>query len=114
MGRGKGFADNKEVQDLGFTADHILYGRSKPRGVTPPPIFSLKENMIEVQSSNVEQIGYDKNFQSLFVKFNDQETIYRMDNFPEEEYEAFLESSSKGKFFTSILRVNIRAASFKA
>ena len=51
----------------------------------------------DVDSSNIEAIGFDDEDDSLFVRFNSgQEYVYY--NVPEETFEAFKDADSKGKF----------------
>lgn len=53
-----------------------------------------------VESSNIDEIGYDKASSTLIVKFH-HGGIYSYDSVPEKIYKDFLASQSKGKFFIS-------------
>lgn len=56
-----------------------------------------------VNSSNVEQIGYDEDLSELHVKFLNGPTIYVYMGVPQQVYEDLLNAPSKGSF----LHVNV-------
>ena len=61
--------------------------------------------MIPVQSSNIEAIGYDPETSRLRVRFNKRDSLYEYNDVPPEIFEAFRTSDSKGGFFQrNILR----------
>ena len=60
--------------------------------------------MTDVESSNIQAIGYDRKIQTLRVAFQDQSGIPRVYDYPlvpEIEYKRLMEAESKGKFFNS-------------
>ena len=58
-----------------------------------------------VESSNVSQIGYDFAEQVLYVGFNSG-WMYYYYPVPQETYDAFLVSDSKGKFVHQVLKTD--------
>lgn len=61
-------------------------------------------DMFEVESSNVESIGYDFEEMVLYVKFIKGPAIYWYSGIDNSLYENFLMSDSKGKFIWQYLR----------
>lgn len=63
---------------------------------------------IPVESSNVQEIGYDDDTETFFVKFspkgNYPGTVYAYYGVEPEIYEQFMMSPSKGKFVWTHLR----------
>jgi len=51
-----------------------------------------------VQSSNIEQIGYDEPNQELHVNFLNSNIVYIYIAVPEYVYEEFLAADSKGRY----------------
>lgn len=64
--------------------------------------------MIPVESSNLKAIGYNPEDQMLYVDFLNN-TTYRYSGVPEDVFNAFLESDSKGQF----LHRNIKMAGYE-
>lgn len=60
--------------------------------------------MIDVESSNVAQIGYDAVSRKLAVKFKGGETIYTHDDVPPEKHAALMASESKGCFYSANIK----------
>ena len=59
--------------------------------------MSLPE-MIKVDSSNIDEIGYDTGQQELYIRFVDG-NLYVYRNVPEIEFTYLMEVSSHGKYF---------------
>ena len=59
--------------------------------------------LIEVESSNVQAIGYDAHTKCLFVQFK-KSGLYQYENVPEAVYHSFLAAPSKGQFVWQRLR----------
>ena len=59
--------------------------------------------LVEVQSSNVQAIGYDADTKRLFVQFK-KSGLYQYDNVPEVIHQSFLAAPSKGQFVWQQLR----------
>ena len=59
--------------------------------------------LIEVESSNVQAIGYDTETKQLFVQFK-KSGLYQYDNVPEALYHSFLTAPSMGTFVWQELR----------
>ena len=60
--------------------------------------------LTDVESSNIQAIGYDRKIQTLRVAFQDQSGVPRVYDYPlvpESEYNRLMEAESKGKFFNS-------------
>lgn len=60
-----------------------------------------KIEMIEVQSSNVQQIGYSEKNARLFVRFKDGGRLYYYDPCPPVVWLGLLHSQSKGRYLAS-------------
>ena len=56
-----------------------------------------------VKSSNVKSIGYDKDEETLQVRFNSEE-IYHYFDVPEDVYETFKSAKSVGKWLVSNIK----------
>jgi KTSC domain len=61
--------------------------------------------MTDVQSSNVEAIGYDESASELFVRFKGGNT-YAFSGVPAYKYQQALAASSVGKFVYSKIKSN--------
>lgn len=59
--------------------------------------------MIEVESSNIESIGYDAATKDLCVKFKGN-TTYVYDGVPLTIYQNLMSAGSKGKFFAEHIK----------
>ncbi len=59
---------------------------------------------VNVSSSNVAFIGYDSDTQTLEVGFV-KGTVYQYPGVPQEVYEEFLSSSSKGSYLNGVIKV---------
>lgn len=59
--------------------------------------------MIPVDSSNIEAIGYDADHRELYVRFIEGNT-YAYSDAPIEAFDEFLRSPSKGSFFNRAIR----------
>ena len=55
--------------------------------------------MVNVESSNIESIGYDGFLLRLRIKFLTSEKVYAFDGVSPELHLEFMESESKGSFF---------------
>ena len=58
---------------------------------------------IQVVSSNLASVGYDKNQNILEIEFKSG-SVYQYDGVPERIFVALLQAPSKGKFFWSYVR----------
>lgn len=54
--------------------------------------------MFAVISSNIEEVGYEKDTQELFVRFKNG-SLYKYYNVPELEFVAFYSAESVGRYF---------------
>lgn len=59
--------------------------------------------MIPVESSNVEAIGYDEGTSTLHVSFQNG-SLYEYSRVPPEVFRSFLDAPSKGSFVHEVLR----------
>lgn len=59
----------------------------------------------EVQSSNIEAIGFDEEKQNLYIMFSGG-SLYEYNPIEKKVYEAFMLSNSFGKFFYAIIKAN--------
>ncbi|MFC6175052.1 KTSC domain-containing protein [Subtercola frigoramans] len=57
------------------------------------------------ESSNVEAIGYDQQYEEVWVVFRSS-GAYRYPGVPEHVWEEFVRSSSKGQFVNQVLKVD--------
>ncbi len=62
-----------------------------------------------VDSSNIEEIGYDLNTQMIEVQFKDG-NVYQYFDVPQSLYEGLMSASSKGQFLNKEIKVNYRYA----
>jgi len=60
-------------------------------------------DMIYVDSSNMEQIGYDANTRELHIYFTDG-SKYIYDNVSQDLFDRFVSAPSKGSFFNREIR----------
>ena len=58
----------------------------------------------QVESSMMSLIGYDEETQTLNILFNNSGQMYEYYDVPKEVFEEFLESDSKGSYFSSMIR----------
>jgi len=66
-------------------------------------------NRIPVDSSNVSEIGYDLNTQTLEVQFKDG-NVYQYFDVPPGVHEGLMSASSKGQFLNKEIKLNFRYA----
>lgn len=66
-------------------------------------------NRNPVDSSNVAEIGYDLNTQTLEVQFKDG-NVYQYFDVPQSVCESLMSASSKGQFLNKEIKVNYRYA----
>jgi hypothetical protein len=59
--------------------------------------------MIPVESSNIQEIGYNESFQTLRVAFKNS-SLYEYANVPIVVYQAFMVSDSKGRYLNSQIK----------
>ena len=59
--------------------------------------------MQQVESSNIAEIGYDKDSKTLRVKFKNG-GLYDYSDVPESEYAAFLSAESHGKYLNQNIK----------
>lgn len=59
--------------------------------------------LIDVSSSNIRQIGYDADTQTLGIVFNKGD-LYHYNDVPEEVFEEMQRTASVGRFFHSEIR----------
>lgn len=64
----------------------------------------MKElNLKDVQSSNIEKIGYNEEFKNLYIKYKSGR-VYAFENVPKELYESLDKAESKGSFMNSNIK----------
>ena len=59
--------------------------------------------MIQVLSSAMDAVGYDKERQRLFIKFK-QGDIYTFCRVPESIYQGLMSANSKGSFYDNFIK----------
>jgi len=80
----------------GDSAAEILFGHIGPRQPAEP---SLLPDMIEIRgSSNVHSIGYDPVGNDAYAVLGNERRIYVWRDVPEDLYQSWLSSYSKGSF----------------
>ena len=62
--------------------------------------------MKRVDSSSIEEIGYDKEQQELYIRFLNNGSLYVYRNVPEIEFTSLKEASSHGKYFHHNIKNN--------
>jgi hypothetical protein len=65
------------------------------------PTANKYVGMIEVKSSNVQNIGYSETTARLFVRFKDGGRLYRYDPVPPIVWLGLLHSQSKGSYLAT-------------
>ena len=60
---------------------------------------------IEVRSSDIRSVGYDKKMKTLEVEFKNK-SIYQYSEVPEEVYVELMEARSKGSYFAKAIKDN--------
>lgn len=60
--------------------------------------------MIEVDSKNLKEIGYDPEKNILAVRFKYHDRLYHYEKVPEKVWLALKEAYSKGEFFESFIK----------
>ena len=65
--------------------------------------ITMPINHQPVNSSNISSVGYDSSTQTLEVRFTSG-SRYQYFDVPEEDYDSFMASPSKGEFFASQIK----------
>lgn len=60
--------------------------------------------MISVSSSNVSEIGYDEAAQELYVRFINQNSLYKYSGVPIAEFKGLQNASSVGSYLSSNIK----------
>ena len=60
--------------------------------------------MIQVESTNIKEIGYDEETQTLRVSFKRGSSTYDYQNFPKEKFEEFRSAPSVGGYFSAFIK----------
>ena len=60
---------------------------------------------IEVKSSNLRNVGYDKKTETLEIEFTSR-AVYQYSGVPEEVYIELMEARSKGSYFAKAIKDN--------
>jgi hypothetical protein len=61
-----------------------------------------------LESKMLSAAAYDASKQTLYLRFRDTGAVYRYFEFTTADYQAFLTSESKGRFFLSQIRDHFR------
>lgn len=61
--------------------------------------------MIKVDSSNIDKIGYHEDEETLRIDFKNG-TAYLYSNVPQMVFKSLLDAESKGKYFSSVIKKN--------
>jgi hypothetical protein len=64
-------------------------------------------DMQKVASSNINEIGYDKATNTLYVSFLSS-GVYKYASVPEDVFEGFKTAKSKGSYFAKAIRPNYK------
>ena len=59
---------------------------------------------IYIDSSVFKSVGYDRDEKILELEFRDNGDIWQYHNFPQLAYKKFINSESRGNFFTKLIR----------
>ena len=76
-----------------------------PKGVSWVTLPLKTITMYEVNSSNVELIGYDEETSTLYVKFHSGD-MYEYDNVPQQIWNGLRDADSKGSYVHWFLKIN--------
>lgn len=73
-------------------------------GLLVAPVLAADVVMQDVESTLVQQIGYDPDTQTLIVKLVTDGSVYEYYGVPQEVYDQFMAAESKGHFFTKYIK----------
>ena len=98
---------NKAQLETIYATQNPIIATKIPRGCE----YFLPETngiqMYDVDSSNVEAIGYDDVKKQLYIKFLSKgHPVYRYENVPQQYWEALLKADSKGSWTHWFLKIN--------
>ena len=63
---------------------------------------------LALESKMLSAVAYDDSKQILYLRFRNTGDVYRYFDFSAVNYQAFLNSESKGRFFRSLIRDHFR------
>jgi hypothetical protein len=71
--------------------------------------YGMSGNWIQTpESSHVEAIRYEPETQDVYVRFQDDQSVYRYMGVPASVWDEFVSSGSKGRFVGIVLRRRFR------
>jgi hypothetical protein len=59
---------------------------------------------VEVDSTSIAAIGYDRGKRELGIEFRRSRSVYLYSDVPPEEHEAFMAADSKGEYLNRVLK----------
>jgi hypothetical protein len=57
-----------------------------------------------INSSVIKSVGYDRDARILELEFREGESVWQYHDFPRLAYKKFINSESRGHFFTTLIR----------
>jgi hypothetical protein len=73
-------------------------------GLLVAPVMAEEVVLQDVESTLVQQVGYDPATQTLTVKLVTDGSVYEYFGVPQEVYDQFMAAESKGNFFTKNIK----------
>lgn len=69
---------------------------------------AVNVQMVDVDSTLIQQVGYDAASRTLVIKFVTDGSVYEYYDVPQEVYEALMAAESKGRYFTRHIKNKYR------
>lgn len=82
----------------------VVAGTVLALGLLTAPVMAEETALQDVESTLVQQVGYDPATQTLTVKLVTDGSVYEYFGVPQEVYDQFMAAESKGNFFTKNIK----------
>ena len=73
-------------------------------GLLAAPVMAAESVLQDVESTLIQQVGYDAATQTLTVKLVTDGSVYEYLGVPQAVYDQFMAAESKGNFFTKNIK----------
>ena len=82
----------------------FIAGAVLAAGLMAAPAMAVESMLQDVESTLIEQVGYDAATQTLTVKLVTDGSVYEYMGVPQEVYDQLMAAESKGNFFTKNIK----------